>query len=104
MIGKRPEVAALQRQVEEKPHHQRRAEAVFRWIDAALNEERRAHPKRDVERRNEAEIQPVGALERNPLTDTNVAPHDVRRLLPEPAGTSQTSSSRPFCDCAWPYS
>ena len=36
---------------------------------AALDEERRAHTECDVERRHEAEVEPVGALERDPFTE-----------------------------------
>ena len=69
LIGERPEVAALLRQVEQQPHHQRRAEPLFGRIDAALDEERRAHAERDVERRDEAQVDPVGALEGEPLAE-----------------------------------
>ena len=67
MISEWPEVAFRPGQIEQQPHHQRRAEAFFRGIDAALDQERRAHAERDVERRDEAEVEPVGALERYPL-------------------------------------
>ena len=38
-------------------------ETFFGGIDAALDEERRAHAERDVERRDESKVGPVGALE-----------------------------------------
>ncbi len=63
------EVATLQRQVQQQPHHQRGAESFFRRIDAALHEERRTHAKRDVEWRHEAQVEPVRPAERDALAD-----------------------------------
>ena len=93
LVGERPEVAALLRQLEQQPHHQRRAEALFRRVDAALDEERRAHAQRDVERRDEAQVQPVGAAERDALAER--AAERVRRhehpLRAGALGRTQTS-------------
>ena len=38
-------------------------------MDTALDEERCAHAERDVEGCHEAEVEPVGALERDPLAE-----------------------------------
>jgi len=69
VIGERSKVAVLQRKVEQEPHHQRGTESLFRRIDPALDEERRSHAQRDVERRDETQIQPVRALEGDPLAE-----------------------------------
>ena len=63
MPGERPEVTAFAREREEETHHQRRTELLLGRVDAALDEERRAHAERDVEGRDEPEVGPVGALE-----------------------------------------
>jgi hypothetical protein len=46
-----------------------RAETFFRWVDPALDQGRRAHAERDIERRHEPQVQPIGSAQRNPLTD-----------------------------------
>ena len=77
LVGERPEVRRPPRQFEQQAHHQRRTEPLFRRVDAALDEERRAHAERDVERRDEAEVRPVGALEHEPVAER--AADGVRR-------------------------
>ena len=69
MPGERPEIAPFERQIEKQAHHQRRAEVFLGRIDAALDEKRRAHAERDIEWRHEPQIQPAGALERDPLAE-----------------------------------
>ena len=75
MVRQRPEVAARQRKIEEEAHHQRRTEFLLGRVDATLDEERRAHGERDVERRDEPEVGPVGALE-----DESVAKRSTDRV------------------------
>ena len=77
MIGERSKVAVLQRQIEQEAHHQRRAKPLSGRIDAALEEERSSHPNGDVERRDEAQIQPVRAVTGDPFAERAADP--VRR-------------------------
>ena len=69
LIGERAEVAAVLGQFKEQPHDERRAESFFGRIDAAFDEKRRAHAEGDVERSDEAEVQPVGASEGQAFTE-----------------------------------
>ena len=69
MHGERAEVAPFEREIEKQAHHQRRAEVFLGRIDAALDEKRRAHAERNIERRHEPQIQPAGALECDPLAE-----------------------------------
>ena len=64
-------------------HHQRRAKPLSGRIDAALEEERSAHPNGDVERRDEAQIQPVRAVKSDPLSER---PTDCMRRDEHPLG------------------
>ena len=57
------------REIEEQAHDEGGTESLFRRFDATLDEEWRAHAKRDVERRHESEVQPVGPAERDALAD-----------------------------------
>ena len=52
----------LPRKIEEETHHQRRTKLLSGRVNAALDQEWRAHEERDVERRDEPEVGPVGAL------------------------------------------
>ena len=77
LVRKSTKVAVRLGQIEQQPHHERRTQARFGRIDAALDEERCAHAERDVERRHEAEVEPVGAFARDPLAER--ASERVRR-------------------------
>ena len=77
MSRERPEVPAFLREREEQTHHQRRPQFLLGRVDAALDEERRAHEERDVERRDEPEVGPVGALEGQPVAEGPA--NDMRR-------------------------
>ncbi len=76
LCRERPEVTAL-REVEQQAHHERGAETLLGRIDPTFNQERRAHPERDVERCNEPQVQPVRSFQRDPLTER--APDTMRR-------------------------
>jgi hypothetical protein len=67
MLGHRPEVAALLGQIEQQAHDERRAQGLFRRVDALLDKERRGHADRDVERRHEPQVGPVAAVARQTL-------------------------------------
>jgi len=64
-----PEVAALNREVKEQAHHQRRTEAFLGRIDAAFHQERARHWQSNVEWRDEPQIKPVRTLKGDPLTE-----------------------------------
>jgi len=68
LIGEVTEVPALLRQPEQQPHDECGTKTFFRWIDAALNQKRSAHARSKIERGDEAQVQPGGAAQRNPLT------------------------------------
>jgi hypothetical protein len=62
---------------QQQSHDQRGAEPFLRRIDAALHQERRAHRRGDVERRDELQVRPVGAAEHEAIAQG--APDRVRR-------------------------
>ena len=57
------------RQAEQQPHDQGGPEALFRWINALLHQERRAHAGGDVERRDKPKIGPVESPEDQPVAE-----------------------------------
>ena len=57
------------KEIEEQPHHEGGAERLVGGVHAAFDQKRAGHADRDVEGRDEAEIQPVGPLERDPLAE-----------------------------------
>jgi hypothetical protein len=61
LIREWPEIPTFLRQIEQQPHDQGGTDTLFRRLDPALDEKRRAHAKRQIERSHEPEIQPVRA-------------------------------------------
>ena len=92
MPGERPEVTAFAREREEETHHQRRTQLLLGRVDAALDEERRAHAERDVERCDEPEVGPVGALEDQPVAErpANGVRRDKHPLRSRGIGRAET--------------
>src|SRR5271157_4235190 len=69
MVCERSEIAALQWKIEQEPHHQRRTVTLLRGIDPEFHQKRACHGQRNVEWRDEAQVQPVGAFEGYSLTE-----------------------------------
>ena len=69
LIREWPEIPTLLRQIEQQPHDQGWTNSLFRRFDPALDEKRRAHAQRQIERSHEPEVQPVRAAQGNPLSE-----------------------------------
>ena len=69
LIREGPEVSALLGQIEQQPHDQRGTDTFLGRLDPAFDEKWRAHLKRQIERRDEAKVQPVRTAKGNALAE-----------------------------------
>jgi hypothetical protein len=70
MVSEWSKIATHLRKIKQQSHHERGAKTLFGRINAVLNEVRGSHLQRNVEWRDEAQIEPVPTFADDPLAQS----------------------------------